>query len=132
MVVFQFLSFLGFYIRDGVSVRLKGDEVEKVQSIFISRLVSNGLAAMTGLLAIDDEVLEVNSIDVTGKTLDQVFLPFPNITLQRKLQIRNKSHLSHYKTPIVTFSTEFSPKSPLFDAFLNSFRTNFFVCLSIS
>ena len=65
-------SFLGFYIRDGVSVRLKGDEVEKVQSIFISRLVSNGLAAMTGLLAIDDEVLEVNSIDVTGKTLDQV------------------------------------------------------------
>merc|ERR1739848_838125 len=27
---------------------------------------------MTGLLAIDDEVLEVNSIDVTGKTLDQV------------------------------------------------------------
>jgi len=63
---------LGFYIRDGVSVRLKGEEVEKVQSIFISRLVSNGLAAMTGLLAIDDEVLEVNSIEVTGKTLDQV------------------------------------------------------------
>ena len=27
---------------------------------------------MTGLLAIDDEVLEVNSIEVTGKTLDQV------------------------------------------------------------
>merc|ERR1711970_294029 len=35
-------------------------------------LVSNGLAAMTGLLTIDDEVLEVNSIEVTGKTLDQV------------------------------------------------------------
>jgi len=71
---------LGFYIRDGVSVRLKGDEVEKVQSIFISRLVSNGLAAMTGLLAIDDEVLEVNSIDVTGKTLDQVIgLFFANL-----------------------------------------------------
>lgn len=27
---------------------------------------------MTGLLAVDDEVLEVNSIEVTGKTLDQV------------------------------------------------------------
>merc|ERR1719447_743215 len=27
---------------------------------------------MTGLLAIDDEVLEDNSIEVTGKTLDQV------------------------------------------------------------
>lgn len=63
---------LGFYIRDGVSVRLKGEEIEKVQSIFISRLVANGLAAMTGLLAVDDEVLEVNSIEVTGKTLDQV------------------------------------------------------------
>ena len=75
-------SSLGFYIRDGVSVRLKGDEVEKVQSIFISRLVSNGLAAMTGLLAIDDEVLEVNSIDVTGKTLDQVHLSF---SIQSKL-----------------------------------------------
>lgn len=70
------LTNIGFYIRDGVSVRLKGDEVEKVQSIFISRLVSNGLAAMTGLLAIDDEVLEVNSIDVTGKTLDQVWRYF--------------------------------------------------------
>ena len=46
--------------------------VEKVPSIFISRLVPNGLAAMTGLLAVDDEVLEVNSIEVTGKTLDQV------------------------------------------------------------
>ena len=61
-------------------MRLKGDEVEKVQSIFISRLVSNGLAAMTGLLAIDDEVLEVNSIDVTGKTLDQVFLTSCRLT----------------------------------------------------
>ena len=64
--------FLGFYIRDGVSVRLVESGVEKVPSIFISRLVPNGLAAMTGLLAVDDEVLEVNSIEVTGKTLDQV------------------------------------------------------------
>lgn len=63
---------LGFYIRDGVSVRLVDAGVEKVPSIFISRLVPNGLAAMTGLLAVDDEVLEVNSIEVTGKTLDQV------------------------------------------------------------
>ena len=72
LIAISYDEILGFYIRDGVSVRLKGEEVEKVQSIFISRLVSNGLAAMTGLLAIDDEVLEVNSIEVTGKTLDQV------------------------------------------------------------
>ena len=55
-----------------MSVRLVDAGVEKVPSIFISRLVPNGLAAMTGLLAVDDEVLEVNSIEVTGKTLDQV------------------------------------------------------------
>ena len=53
-------------------MRLVDADVEKVPSIFISRLVPNGLAAMTGLLAVDDEVLEVNSIEVTGKTLDQV------------------------------------------------------------
>lgn len=46
--------------------------MEKINSIFISRLVPGGLAESTGLLAVDDEVLEVNGIEVTGKTLDQV------------------------------------------------------------
>ena len=64
--------FSGFYIRDGFSVRLSDSGVEKVPSIFISRLVNGGLAEMTGLLAVDDEVLEVNSIEVAGKSLDQV------------------------------------------------------------
>jgi hypothetical protein len=41
-------------------------------AIFISRLVPGGLAESTGLLAVNDEVLEVNGIDVAGKTLDQV------------------------------------------------------------
>ena len=40
--------------------------------IFISRLVPGGLAESTGLLAVNDEVLEVNGIEVAGKTLDQV------------------------------------------------------------
>lgn len=40
--------------------------------IFISRLVQGGLAESTGLLAVNDEVLEVNGIEVTGKSLDQV------------------------------------------------------------
>jgi C-terminal processing protease CtpA/Prc len=31
-----------------------------------------GLAESTGLLAVNDEVLEVNGIEVNGKTLDQV------------------------------------------------------------
>lgn len=31
-----------------------------------------GLAESTGLLAVNDEVMEVNGIEVAGKTLDQV------------------------------------------------------------
>ncbi|XP_026879156.2 par-6 family cell polarity regulator gamma b isoform X1 [Electrophorus electricus] len=63
---------LGFYIRDGTSVRVTPHGLEKVPGIFISRLVPGGLAEGTGLLAVNDEVLEVNGIEVTGKTLDQV------------------------------------------------------------
>lgn len=63
---------LGFYIRDGVSVRVAPHGVEKVPGIFISRLVKGGLAESTGLLAVNDEILEVNGIDVAGKSLDQV------------------------------------------------------------
>jgi len=63
---------LGFYIRDGTSVRVMPQGVEKVPGIYISRLVPGGLAESTGLLAVNDEVLEVNGIEVQGKTLDQV------------------------------------------------------------
>ncbi|KAE8576277.1 hypothetical protein XENTR_v10004129 [Xenopus tropicalis] len=63
---------LGFYIRDGSSVRMTPHGLEKVPGIFISRLVPGGLAQSTGLLAVNDEVLEVNGIEVSGKSLDQV------------------------------------------------------------
>ncbi|KAJ8041245.1 Partitioning defective 6-like gamma [Holothuria leucospilota] len=63
---------LGFYIRDGTSVRVTPHGLEKVPGIFISRLVPGGLAESTGLLAVNDEVLEVNGIETQGKTLDQV------------------------------------------------------------
>lgn len=85
---------LGFYIRDGTSVRVTAHGVEKVSNsraffvcfilgsckfsfpqvpgIFISRLIPGGLAESTGLLAVNDEVLEVNGIEVNGKSLDQV------------------------------------------------------------
>ncbi|KAM9754849.1 partitioning defective 6 homolog alpha isoform 2-T2 [Menidia menidia] len=63
---------LGFYIRDGVSVRVTPQGVEKVPGVFISRLVRGGLAESTGLLGLNDEILEVNGIDVAGKSLDQV------------------------------------------------------------
>lgn len=63
---------LGFYIRDGTSVRVTPHGLERVPGIFISRLVPGGLAESTGLLAVNDEVQEVNGIEVNGKTLDQV------------------------------------------------------------
>ncbi|KAA8590711.1 hypothetical protein FQN60_014645, partial [Etheostoma spectabile] len=63
---------LGFYIRDGVSMRVTQQGVEKVPGVFISRLVRGGLAESTGLLGVNDEILEVNGIDVAGKSLDQV------------------------------------------------------------
>lgn len=58
---------LGFYIRDGTSVRVTPQGVAKVQGIFISRLVEGGLAESTGLLAVNDEVLEVNGIEVCNR-----------------------------------------------------------------
>lgn len=63
---------LGFYIRDGTSLHVTPYGIEKVPGIFISRLVPGGLAEGTGLLAVNDEILEVNGIDVIGKSLDQV------------------------------------------------------------
>lgn len=65
---------LGFYIRDGTYRRINSrGHVEVVMGIFISRLVPGGLAESTGLLAVNDEVLEVNGIQVNqGKTLEQV------------------------------------------------------------
>ena len=63
---------LGFYVRDGKSVRMTTNGIERVDSFFISRLVMGGLAEGTGLLSVEDEILEVNGIEVAGKTLDQV------------------------------------------------------------
>ena len=47
---------LGFYIRDGTSVKVTSNGIEKQPGIFISRLVPGGLAESTGLLAVNDEV----------------------------------------------------------------------------
>ncbi|ESO06532.1 hypothetical protein HELRODRAFT_106160, partial [Helobdella robusta] len=64
---------LGFFVRDGYSIHpTSTGQLERIPGIFISRLVPGGLAASTGLLAVNDEVLEVNGIEVAGKTLDQV------------------------------------------------------------
>ncbi|KOB79458.1 Partitioning defective 6-like protein beta [Operophtera brumata] len=65
-------SMLWKSLTDGTSVRVTPNGVERSPGIFISRLVPGGLAESTGLLGVNDEVLEVNGIDVNNKTLDQV------------------------------------------------------------
>lgn len=64
----------GVIVSDGTSFRVTASGLEKQPGIFISRLVPGGLAESTGLLAVNDEVLEVNGIEVAGKTLDQVII----------------------------------------------------------
>lgn len=65
-----FDKLFGFYIRDGISVRVISYGLEKVFGIFILRFVFGGLVESIGFLAVNDEVLEVNGIEVVGKILD--------------------------------------------------------------
>lgn len=69
--------------RDGTSVRVTANGVERQAGVFVSRLVPGGLAEGTGLLAVGDEVLEVNGIEVAGKTLDQVLFHLSRANLKR-------------------------------------------------
>ncbi|CAD5209820.1 unnamed protein product [Bursaphelenchus xylophilus] len=63
---------LGFYIRPSSIVRQTAQGPVKMDGIVISKLVEGGLAESTGLLSANDEIVEVNGIDVHGKTIDQV------------------------------------------------------------
>jgi len=63
---------LSFFIKDGKSARTTAKGSEDVTGIFISKLVPGGLAEGCGLLSVNDEILEVNGIEVTGKSVDQV------------------------------------------------------------
>ncbi len=63
---------LGFYIRDGITTSVTHEGSKKVPGIFISRLVPGGLAEGTGLLAVNDEVQEINGIEMKGRSLDEV------------------------------------------------------------
>lgn len=63
---------LGFFIREKTSSRITPHGLVNYNSVIISRLLEGGLAKSTGLLAVGDEVIEVNGIEIYGKTLDQV------------------------------------------------------------
>ena len=61
-----------FFIKEGKSARITANGSEDMTGIFISKLVPGGLAEGSGLLSINDEILEVNGIEVVGKSVDQV------------------------------------------------------------
>lgn len=62
----------GLYIRNGISEHNTINGYESVPAFFVSRLDRDGIAYSTGLLAENDEIIEVNGIEVFGKTMDQV------------------------------------------------------------
>lgn len=65
--MYKFTFLKGCFIKiafSGFSVRVTTQGAIKSDGIFISRLVEGGLAESTGLLGVNDEVIEVNGIDV--------------------------------------------------------------------
>jgi MAGUK p55 subfamily member 5 len=54
------------YFLQGATVRKEGE------SIIISRIVKGGAAEKSGLLHDGDEILEINGIDIRGKSIDDV------------------------------------------------------------
>ncbi|KAI1890286.1 hypothetical protein AGOR_G00152180 [Albula goreensis] len=115
---------LGFYIRDGASVRLTPRGPRKVPGIFISRLVPGGLAHGTGLLAVDDEVLEVNGIEVAGKSLDQVtdMMVANSHNLVVTVKPANQQHtgwVSSARRPGYSAPTHSTPSSYIIQNFLS-------------
>ncbi|XP_030852224.1 rho GTPase-activating protein 100F isoform X2 [Strongylocentrotus purpuratus] len=58
---------LGFYIREG-------DGFERLDGIFVSRLMLGGLVEDSGMIRVGDEILYVNNVDVSFKSLDDVYM----------------------------------------------------------
>lgn len=97
---------LGFYIRDGITFSVTPHGLEKVPGIFISRLVPGGLAESCGLLAINDQILEVNGIEVIGKTLDQVTDMMIANSRNLIITVKPANQSKHIKSPAVSPNPE--------------------------
>ena len=63
---------LGFIITDNKTETKPDGSVTKVCGIFITRIMSGGLADSSTVLSVGDEVLMVNSVAVEGKTALEV------------------------------------------------------------
>lgn len=98
---------LGFYIRDGTTVSVTPHGLEKATGIFISRIVPDGLADSCGLLAINDQVLEVNGIEVTGKSLDQVTDMMIANSYNLIITVKPSNQYNNIKNPVIYTVPEF-------------------------
>jgi len=58
---------LGFYIREG-------NGVDRWTGVFISRIAVGSVVAQNGLLRVNDEILSINTVDVTNMSLDDVVI----------------------------------------------------------
>lgn len=98
---------LGFYIRDGITFNVTTHGLEKVPGIFISRMVPGGLAESCGLLAINDQILEVNGIEVIGKTLDQVTDMMIANSRNLIITVKPANQSKNLRNPIISPKPEF-------------------------
>jgi hypothetical protein len=114
---------LGFYIRDGVAIKYGPNGVENVPGVFISRLLAGGLAESTGLLSVGDEIIEVNGIEVCGKTLDQVTDMMVANSHNLIITVRPQNDTFNLKRTISSSSTT-TTKSPLLIKNKNSINQN--------
>lgn len=107
---------LGFYIRDGVTIKYGLNGVENVPGVYISRLLPGGLAQSTGLLSVGDEIIEVNGIQVYNKTLDQVTDMMVANSHNLIITVRPQNDSFNLKTTISSSSSLVSTpgKSPMY------------------
>lgn len=68
----------GLYIRDGYGTSIKDENnslttTPRTPGVFVSRFVPGGLAESSGLLSINDEIIEINGVKVAGKPLKEVY-----------------------------------------------------------
>ncbi|XP_052256357.1 rho GTPase-activating protein SYDE2-like [Dreissena polymorpha] len=75
---------LGFYIREG-------NGFDRQEGVFISRIQAGTVAESNGLLHIGDEILSVNSVEVSRMSLDDVVI-LMSIPRKLLLKIRSKKN----------------------------------------
>ncbi|ELU03332.1 hypothetical protein CAPTEDRAFT_214764 [Capitella teleta] len=73
---------LGFYIREG-------NGIERGEGVFISRIASGSVVENNGLLRVGDEIVSVNSVDVTNMSLDDVVIL---MSIPKRLVLTIRTH----------------------------------------